>query len=123
MVAEYITHLKVAYEVAKALKTATDSVEDANIKFQIAELISALADAKIEAANNIEKVVELEKQLERKRALKYDGKKYFFDVEGSEKDGPFCQTCYDTKSQEVRLSKFDTSGEIEWYCRVCNITF
>ncbi|WP_233079621.1 hypothetical protein [Rheinheimera soli] len=47
MVAEYISGLKAAWDVAKVLKVATDAIDDAHIKLQMAELISALADAKL----------------------------------------------------------------------------
>ena len=59
MVAEYVTSIKAAWDLAKAIKTSADAIDDAQIKLQIAELISALADAKIEAAENAEKIAGL----------------------------------------------------------------
>ena len=70
MVAEYISGLKAAWDVAKALKVATDAIDDAHIKLQMAELISALADAKIEAAENAEKISELNIKLIKARKNK-----------------------------------------------------
>ncbi len=49
-----IASLKAALEFAKAVKASTDAIDDAKIKLQVAELISALADAKMEAAENAE---------------------------------------------------------------------
>ena len=120
MVVEYISGLKVAWDVAKALKVATDAIDDAQIKLQMAELISALADAKIEAAENAETISNLQKQLNTKNSLRFDGKKYYKDIEGKESDGPFCPTCYDAKSKEIRLQHTPGSVFGSWQCKVCN---
>ena len=120
MVAEYVTGIKVAWDVAKALKVATDSIDDAQIKLQMAELISALADAKIEAAENAELIFELQQQLKQKSSLTFDGTKYFKEIEKGAKDGPFCATCYDSNAKEIRLQSYqgDTFGN--WHCNVCS---
>lgn len=123
MVAEYISSLKAAWEVAKALKVATDTIDDAHIKLQMAELISALADAKIEAAENAEEIFELKKLLKTKNELKYIDGKYFKVGESGEQEGPFCSTCYDTTSKEIRLLHVPGSYGGDWQCRVCSGLF
>ncbi len=123
MAAEYISSLKAAWEVAKAIKVATDSINDAHLKLQIAELISALADAKIEAAENAEKISELRNLLKAKSELKYMEGKYFKVDESGEKDGPFCSTCYDSTSKEIRLLNIQGSYGGDWQCRVCSGLF
>ena len=101
MVAEYVTGLKTAWEVAKALKIATDAIDDAHIKLQMAELISALADAKIEAAENTEKIVELQNVIKTKASLYFDGTKYYRKTDEDMDEGPFCPSCYDSINSAI----------------------
>lgn len=123
MVAEYVSGLKAAWDVAKALKTATDAIDDAQLKLQMAELISALADAKIEAAENAEKISELQRQLNTKSAFEFDGTKYFrIDGEG-EQVGPYCPTCYDSENKEIRLQPTRGGTFGDWHCRTCRGSF
>ena len=123
MVAEYVTGLKAAWDVAKALKVATDSIDDAHIKFQMAELISALADAKIGAAESAEKIAELERQLNAKASLNFENGMYFKADEGEENKGPYCATCYDSQSKEVRLQHTPGGTFGNYQCYVCDGSF
>lgn len=123
MVAEYVTGLKAAWDVAKALKAATDSIGDAHLKLQMAELISALADAKIEAAENAEKIAELQRTLQLRSQLQFSDGKYFKELEEGTQDGPFCATCYDSTSKQIRLQHVPGSTFGDWHCRVCNGSF
>ncbi|ENH2499241.1 hypothetical protein CGJ60_24565 [Vibrio parahaemolyticus] len=45
-----LTSLKTAVELAKAVRTSTSALEQAEINLQLADLISALADARIEVS-------------------------------------------------------------------------
>lgn len=123
MVAEYVTGLKVAWDVAKALKTATDVIDDAHIKLQMAELISALADAKIEAAENAEKIAELENTLKTKSSFIFENGMYVKLLDDEEVDGPYCPTCYDSDSKEIRLQHSRNNSFGNYVCRVCNGSF
>jgi len=123
MVAEYVTGLKAAWDVAKALKVATDSIGDAQLKLRMAELISALADAKIEAAENAEKIAELQRTLHSKSQLRFVEGKYFKDLEEGTEVGPFCATCFDSTSKEIRLQHLPGATFGDWHCRVCDGCF
>lgn len=123
MVVEYLNGLKAAWDVAKALKVATDAIDDAYIKLQMAELISALADAKIEAADNAEKISELEKLLKAKSDLRYLEGKYFRENGNEGREGPFCATCYDSIGREIRLQNVPGAVFGDWNCRVCKGSF
>ena len=123
MVAEYVSGIKAAWDVAKALKTATDSIDDAHIKLQMAELISALADAKIEAAENAEKIAALESRINAKSQFEFDGKKYFKILEDNEREGPYCPTCFDSQEKQIRLQYYPGSYTGDWHCQVCKGSF
>ncbi len=119
MVAEYVTGIKAAWDLAKSLKASTDLIDDAQIKLQMAELISALADAKIEAAESAEKLAELQRQLNSRSSFTYENGLYYKVSDGSEsRDGPFCPTCYDSDAKPIRLRSFD-SEKYSWRCNVC----
>ena len=119
MVAEYVASFKTVLEIARALKTAADSLNDANLKFQVAELVSALADAKIEVAECNERIFELERLLNTQRNMKYDGSVYFQQLDGGDKNGPFCPKCFDVDQKAVRLKHVKGNWAGDWYCQNC----
>ena len=120
MVAEYISSLKVAWDIAKAVQASTDAIEDAELKLKIANLIGALADARIKSAENDERIVELEKRLCSKSEMKFDGAVYYRENENNERDGPWCPRCFDADGKEVRLQAGYSSS---WICANCNKVF
>jgi len=123
MVAEYVTGLKTAWDIAKAIKVATDSIDNAQIKLQMADLISALADAKIEAAENAEKIADLERRLRAKVAMSFENGVYYRVLDGGDKEGPFCPSCHDSNSKDVRLQHTPGSTFGDYQCYVCNGCF
>jgi len=125
VVAEYISGIKAAWDVAKALKVATDAIDDAHIKLQMAELISALADAKLEAAENAETIAKLQQEVAKKESLFFENGMYYQLSENQQKDGPFCQKCYDSEGLLMRTyeGKAFIPAKEEWgigqICRKC----
>lgn len=124
MVMEYVASVKVAWEIAKAVKASTDAIDDAQIKLQVAELIGALADARIQAADSAELISTLQQQLKSKAQMKFNGSVYYrIDNEGNE-DGPCCPTCFDARSNEIRLQRVSNPGSgSNWVCRECKGMF
>ncbi|GEA09601.1 hypothetical protein KUL42_43620 [Alteromonas sp. KUL42] len=121
-----LSSIKAATDIAKLIKDSNTSLEKAEIKLQIAELISSLADAQIEVAEvqNIllskdKEINELRVKLEIKSKIVWE-KPYYFLICDDEKDGPYCQHCYDTNSQLVRLQG---GGKNEWFCHSCKGRF
>lgn len=122
MVAEYIAGIKTAIELAKAVKVATDSLDNAQVKLQMAELISALADAKLEAAENAERIAKLEAKIHARDTLNYEQGLYYRVLDSENKDGPFCPTCHDSEMKEIRLRPVRGDG-YNWHCNVCRFVF
>ena len=119
--------IKAALKIAKAVKNATDAINNADLKLQIADLISALADAKLEASKSIELIASLKQQLKLKSEMKFNGSVFYRDIDG-ENEGPYCPTCYDVERLVVHLHKEQgkgLSGEIirNWLCKACKRTF
>ncbi len=120
MVMEYVSGIKAAWDAAKIVKEATDSYEDAHLKLRIAELLSALADAKIEAISSAEKITELELKLKTKQAMTFSNGVYYQLLESKQKEGPFCATCFDDQGKVIRLQNMQGRVGGNWHCLICN---
>ena len=125
-IAAALGSIKTASEIAKLIKDSGASLEQAEVKLQIAELIGALAEAKIEIAgiqsDLIEKdqaIAELTSKLELRQNLVWE-KPYYWADDGEKRDGPFCQHCYDVNQQLVRLQG---GGKNAWHCKSCRNTY
>jgi len=120
-----LSSLKTATDIAKIIKESDVSLEKAESKLKLAELISALADAKIEVTEIQQVLLDkdaelraLKTQLEVKSKLKWE-KPYYWLIESSQKDGPYCQHCYDKNHELIRLQG---SGGY-WECKACKSSY
>ncbi|WP_295873575.1 hypothetical protein [uncultured Zhongshania sp.] len=118
--------IKTATEIAKLIKDSGSSLEQAELKLQMAELISTLADAKIEVANiqaqlidKEDEISKLQSLLTQKKSMVWEKPYYWYEEEGH-RNGPFCQRCYDVDSKLIRLQG-GTNGQ--WRCRACDKSF
>ena len=118
--------IKTATDIAKLIKDSGTRLEQAEIKLRVAELVSALADAKVEIAEIQNHLIEKEQQIrDLKEQLNFKSKvvwekPYYFILDDQDKDGPFCQPCYDTSKQLVRLQGGGTNS---WHCYSCKGRF
>lgn len=115
--------IKTAHELAKVIKSSSETLEKAEVKFQLAELISALAETKMELAEiqstiiqKDEQIKELQFQLSERGKLKYEAP-YYWRIDNDKKDGPFCQKCKDVDNLLVRLQTTTSKGY--WSCKSC----
>ncbi|NAW88783.1 hypothetical protein [Photobacterium halotolerans] len=121
-----ITSLKNATDIAKLIKDSGTTLEKAEIKMKLAELISALADAKLEVSDLKELLVSKDEEI-RKLQESQDMKKhmvwekpYYWNMQSGEKDGPFCQQCFNSDNKLIRLQTF---SEGHWKCLACKNSF
>ncbi len=122
-----LASIKAATEIAKLLKDADLSLEKAELKLKLADLIGALADAKLQiveiqsiVSDKDKTIEELEQKQDLKAMMKFE-RPYYWIQNGDERDGPYCQKCYDSEDKPIRLQKSTTKGL--WYCRVCKSDF
>lgn len=66
-----------------------------------------------------ERITILEKELEIKKQILWDGTVYWLKEDENNQDGPFCQKCYDSDKKLVRLQKSFEKTLGDWYCLVC----
>jgi hypothetical protein len=124
MVMEYVASIKTAWDIAKAVKVSADAIDDAQMKLQVAELIVALADARIQAAESTEKIASLQQSLKSKEEMKFNGSVYYRIKDNDEKEGPWCPTCYDARGLEIRLQKIlIPNATSNWRCNECKAHF
>lgn len=60
-----------------------------------------------------------EQQLALRDQMKFE-RPYYWKVDGEEKDGPFCQLCFDDGQKTIRLQDW---GNRDWKCQKCGNLF
>jgi hypothetical protein len=122
-IAAVFTSLKTATDIVKLLRESDFSLERADLKLRLADLVSALAEAKIDLTELHEilvakdaRIAELEEAFESKGTLvRQNDAFYTIDEDGKPTGPPYCFRCWENdhkKRQLVHDSK-------EWRKRVC----
>lgn len=121
-----VTAVKTATDIAKFFKDSDLSLEKAEHKLKLAELIGALADVKmevtqvqVELTDREAKIRDLNSRLEIRESMIWTDPVYWRQ-NGNTKEGPYCQPCFDKEQRLVRLQSIGTG---HWGCRVCNQGF
>jgi len=75
-----------------------------------------------------QQVGELEAKKNLKENLEFDGALYWKLLDEDQKEGPFCQHCYDTDQKLVRLQDvshkdMDGAHVQVWTCKACNNSY
>lgn len=125
-IAAMLTSIKTATDIAKGLREADLSLEKAEHKFKLAELMTALAEARIATASVQEEVLsrdrqirELQEKLSMRTSMIYVAPSYWQEKDGKH-EGPFCQQCYDSDSKAIRLQAAESGV---WRCQTCSRVF
>lgn len=123
-----LSSVKTATDLARIIKDSDISLSNAEAKFQMAELICALADVKLELAEVQSILVDkdahifsLESQLKEQRSVKFDGTLYYAEGDNT----PFCPVCYEGSKKLIHLTHYDGTRDCEAYdlCKTCNQTY
>ncbi len=121
----FISSIKNATDIAKAIREAGLSLEKAETKLKMAELIAALADAKIQAAEIQEliqekdrKIAELGKAFELTAKLARSGDAYYeTDENGNPIGDPYCSYCWERNHITVHLHTHLMDGKVCPNCK------
>ena len=125
-----LTSIQAITSMVKAIKDSGATLDAAEAKLKFAEIIEALADAKMQIASTNDVILEkdqtireLQEKLELKDNVVYEEPCYW-KVDGEHKDGPYCQRCYDVDKRLVRLQGGENTIEgrvSRWYrCSGCD---
>ncbi len=130
-IATILTSVNIAKDTAIFVKDAKDSLSQADTKFKMAEIISALADTQLEIANlkiksieKDEKIKGLEESLNTKQQLTFDGSRYWLEGDPH----PFCKQCHEESRNLIHLvlrqEKYIAAGKKKsrpvYRCSTCN---
>jgi hypothetical protein len=121
-----LSSLKTATDIAKFIRESDLSLERAELKLKLAELVEALAGAKLEAANVQQELLDRDERIRELLAaakvraqIKWAQPCYYMPNDQGI-DEPYCQNCYDSSSS---LSRLHTDGNGFFQCRVCKQSY
>jgi len=122
-----LTGIKAASDILLFVRNADFSLEKAELKFKLSELMSALADVKIQAAQvqdvllqKDEQIKELTKALELKAKVKREGNAYYeVDTNENAVGDPYCSNCWETSFRLVHLNYIEHWNR----CPFCKTTY
>jgi hypothetical protein len=128
-IAAFLGSVKTATEIAKAIKGADLTLERAELKFKIAELLESLADARIQAAEiqetlkaKDERVHELEDAWNKKIGLRRVNEAYYdVDESGDPIGAPYCSYCWEIEAKSVHLIR--SAGLSAVVCPRCKTAY
>lgn len=129
-ISAFITSIKNATDIAKVIREAGVSLEKAEINFKLAELIGALADAKIQASEVKEllqekdgQIAKLKKAFEMKDSLVREGDAYYkVNDAGKPNSSPYCSHCWEVNHIPVHLTQI-VGGMGDWNCPACQNSY
>ncbi|UHJ63251.1 hypothetical protein [Vibrio furnissii] len=133
--------IKTAIDIGREVQNASSSLEEAQIKLKLADLMGNLAEAKLQFIDAQDQILTLKRkieELESKKSLatlvRRDGN--FLLPKGTEiepyGEGPWCTSCFEANDRLITLhhkcngvvavGSFSTSSYI-WACPVCKNSF
>jgi DNA repair exonuclease SbcCD ATPase subunit len=121
-----LASLKAATEIAVFLKDSELSLPKDEMKVKLAELIAAIAEAKLQIADITSIISEkdqtikfLQDKINQGEEMVFE-KTLYWSIEGDKKDGPFCPQCWDHDHRKTRLYNM---ANAYWMCRICNNSY
>jgi predicted RNA-binding Zn-ribbon protein involved in translation (DUF1610 family) len=122
-IAVAVSALKSATEIASYFKNIDNRLEVAEMRLKAAELIDALADAKIAIAEikdllteKDEEIKALSESLSASDDLQFE-RGFYWKITEDKKDRPFCPNCWDSNKKIIRIHKHPIGGF--YHCSTC----
>jgi hypothetical protein len=124
-IAGTIPWIQRAGEIAKALATSQDKMEAAELRMKNADLLDAIAEAKIASTADQDTIRTLNAEiadLKRRRDVKTVRKSgALYLLEDGKEDGPYCVRCWPVDGLLIPVSEvahqFQSAGK--WHCPNC----
>jgi len=130
-----LSSIKIATDIAKLIRESYSSLEEADQKFKLAELVDSLADAKLQVAEIKEEIIEkgsiirqLKQELEDANDFEEKLSNLVFESPfyvNNDTEELFCSRCIEGDKKAIHLTK---TGSLEmrkrvWACPECKNTF
>jgi len=127
LIATALSGIKTATDIARFLKDSDFSLEKAELKLKLAELVGALADVKMELAEIQETIAEKDKKIqELQEAFENKGEMirrsdayYMADENGKPHGVAYCLKCWEVDHKKRPLIKFAGNMHIN-VCPACS---
>lgn len=125
----FLGSIKTATDIAKAIREAGVSLEKAEAKLKMADLMESLAEARIQAAEIQEviqekdkRIAELAKAFELKsKLIRYGDAYYDVDQSGNPIGDPYCSNCWEVNHKTVHVN-YDVLGRNR-LCPACKTSY
>jgi len=104
------------YELVK--KGATLEAQEAILKYR--EEIVKLSEENLDLRKEL---AEQTKQLKLEQELEYVGEAYYRVKSEGQKEGPFCQRCYDVDEKLIRMTSYTSYGDNKYFCKQCKNSY
>lgn len=127
-IAAALTSLKTAIDIANVLRSTDTSLEAAEMKLKLADLLGNLADAKMQVVDlqdlirgQAERIGELNAALEIKGDVELRGDAYYLKGQSGPEAGPYCLRCWqqDHKLRRIVRSAVGVSAS----CPACGASY
>lgn len=123
-----LASITTATDIARLVINAGPSLQKAELQLKLAEMVGALADARLQMADikqvldeKDEVIKQLRQALELKEKLVCQDSAYWLpNGQGARGDGPFCTNCFDGFQ---RLSRLVAADEPNVQCPNCQVPF
>jgi septal ring factor EnvC (AmiA/AmiB activator) len=125
-IAAILSSIKIATDITKFLRESDLSLERAELKLKLADLVGVLAEAKIELAEiqdtlsaKDKRIVELEEAFQSKESLtRHLDAYYAIDENGNKSGVAFCLRCWENDHKKRQLVN-DTKERRQRICTAC----
>lgn len=126
-IATVLSSLKTATDIAKFLRESDLSIERAELKLKLADLIGALAETKIELAelqdtisSKDKRITELEEAFQTKDSLvRFGDAMYAKSANGQATGVAYCLRCWESDHKQRQLIASPSLGRQENVCTSC----
>lgn len=101
-------------------------IDEVGLELKLRKQSTASFQSKIEKLSKLSSQSEMpEEANEPKEEMVFDGSVYWLQKKENpeQRDGPFCQICYDKNGKRIRLQDHQDVAEPDWSCGVCNRFF
>ena len=113
-------------DTINGLRNSSSPLKKAEMELQFVNIVSKLVDAKVEISNVQQQSLEkeqqinaLKEQISMKGSTQFEAP-FYWVIDGSTRNGPYCQACYDEHNKYIRLYNYKENW---WQCKTCKNTY
>jgi uncharacterized paraquat-inducible protein A len=125
-----LSGIKAAVEIVKVIRDADVSLEKAEIKLKLAELVGTLADVRMELSLIQETIIEKDRRIKelegafesKSKLVQHEDGYYEADATGAPSGKPYCMRCWEVDHQKRNLLNESMNVHAN-ICPACNTKY